>query len=148
MPGFRYRETLHGGFYLLDRPTDERAADFLADVMVPDVTVFARSRTPTATLKGPLTIEGFAADPDVDGRLVLDLEQKRAVYEVTFHAPDRGSLRLRGHKELELLNLVDSFTLLSASVYDEGAHEVGRAVLRFDARGNLGHLLRSFRLMW
>jgi hypothetical protein len=116
--------------------------------MVPDVTVFARSRTPTATLRGQVTLEGFAADPDPEGKLVLDPEAKRAVYEVTFRADEGGRFRLRGHKELELLNLVDSFTLLSASLYDDGAHEVGRAVLRFDARGNLGSLLRSIRLTW
>ena len=56
--------------------------------------------------------------------------------------------RLRGHKELEVLNLVDSFTLVRASLYDPDARGIGRATLRFDARGNWRSLVRSFRLTW
>ena len=42
MLGFRYREVLHGGFYLLASPVDERAADLFLDVEVADV---SRSNT-------------------------------------------------------------------------------------------------------
>jgi hypothetical protein len=144
MLGFRYREVLHGGFYFLDHPVDERAADLDLQVTVREWSSFARAATPTADIEGPLTLEGFAEDPRASGQLALQPEQKRAIYELSFVAPG-GRHRLRGYKEFELLNLIDSFTLLRASLYDDSAREIGRAVLRFDARGNLGRLLRSFR---
>jgi hypothetical protein len=146
MPGFRYREVLHGGFYFLAEPRDERAADLALDVDVPDVAAFVLSRT--ARLSGPLTLEGFANDPAPDGKLVFDPDRQTVHYEVSFDATAGGRYRLRGYKQFDFLNLVDSFTLVRASLYDDAAHEVGRAVLRFDARGNWKSLVRSFRLVW
>jgi hypothetical protein len=148
MLGFRYREVLHGGFYLLSNPVDERAADVLLDVEMEDVSAFGRSRTPTARLRGHVTLQGFADDADADGKLVLDPEHKRAIYELSFKEKGGDRYRLRGHKELEVLNLVDSFTLVRASLYDPDAREIGRATLRFDARGNWRSLVKSFRFMW
>jgi hypothetical protein len=153
MLGFRYREDLHGGFHFLSNPVDERAADVALDVFVPDVSTVGLSRT--AMLGGPVKLEGFADDPRSDGKLVLDLEQKRALYEISFtaggatsdgHELPTARYRLRGYKQLEVLNLVDSFTMIRASLYDPTAREIGRAVLRFDVRGHWGSLLRSFRL--
>jgi hypothetical protein len=150
--GFRYTEELHGGFYFLSTPVDERAADLRLDVAVPDVAAFGQLHT--AELRGPLKLEGFAdaRGADVQGKLVLDLEGQRALYELSFTGGDDahpvGRYRLRGYKQFELLNLVDSFTLVRASLYDADAREIGRAMLRFDARGNWASLVRSFRLAW
>jgi hypothetical protein len=121
------------------------------DVLVPDVAQFGQSHT--ARLSGPLSLEGFADDPRSEGKLVIDVQQQCALYELSFTggggagdgALACGPYRLRGYKQVDPLNLIDSFTLLRASLYDATAREIGRAVLRFDARGNLGSLLRSFR---
>ncbi len=161
MLGLRYREELHGGFYFFTRPLDERAADLSLDVVIPDVARFGPSCV--AELGGPVRLEGFADDPRSGGKLVFDVAEKSAVYELSFTGGKPGSsaveggaadalpwglYRLRGFKQLDPLNLVDSLTLVRASIYAPDAHEIGRATLRFDARGNLGSLLRSFRVTW
>jgi hypothetical protein len=141
-----YRETLHGGFYLLADPVDERPADFDLHVDVPRLSRFVPSLT--ATLSGKVRLEGFAESSPATGKLVLVPDQRRAIYELSFAGTDGATYRFRGQKEFLVLNPADALTLLQGSVYDEGAREVGRAVLRFDARGNLGSLLRSIRLRW
>ena len=146
MPGFRYREEMHGGFYLLANPVDERPADLALSIEVPDVTSFALTKT--ARLGGTLKLEGFAHEGHTEGKLVLDVEARRATYTLPFRSVDGRLHQLRGYKQLEVLNLVDSFTLLRVSLYDDTPYEIGRAVLRFDARGNLGSLLRSIRPVW
>jgi hypothetical protein len=145
MVGLTYRETLHGGFYLLSAPVDERTADLELDVEATDVLAFAQSRT--AKLGGEITFGGFADHVRADGTFVVDAEEGRASYELHFTGNDGAAYRFRGHKELSWLNPMDSLTLVRGSVYDGGAREIGRAVVRFDARGNLGSLVRSVRLL-
>jgi hypothetical protein len=146
MLGFRYQELLHGGFYFLASPVDERSADLTLDIEVRDLPAFALSRT--ATVHGRVKLAGFADDPDGTGKLVFDKDEKRALYEVSFRADDGVAYRLRGYKQLEVLNLVDSFTLVRGSLYDMDAREVGRVVVRFDVRGNWASLVRSFQPTW
>jgi hypothetical protein len=146
MLGFSYREALHGGFYFLDDPRDERAADLKLDVDVKDALALMHSRT--ATLSGDIKLDGFAESVRADGVLIIDPDQKRVSYELSFVANDHARYRFRGHKELTLLNFADSFTLVQASLYNDRAREIGRAVVRFDARSNWASLLRSFRLRW
>ena len=143
MVGFRFHETLHGGFYLLANPIDERAADLELDFEVADVTAFAVSHV--AKAYGAVKLEGFADDPNGEGKLVFDRNNKRALYEVAFTTNEGARFRFRGHKQVELLNPIDSFTLVRASLYDADARELGRAVLRFDERGNWKSLVKSFR---
>ncbi len=143
MLGFRYQEVLHGGFYFLDNPPFERAADLVLDVAVKDVTRLRDSQR--ADIHARVTLEGFADDPSAEGKLVLDKAGKRLHYDVSFKANGGEPYRLRGHKQLEVLNLVDSFTLVRASLYDGKAREVGRATVRFDARGNWRSLVGSIR---
>jgi len=146
MVGFRYHEALHGGFYFLAHPVDERAADLALDFEVPDLTAFAVSHV--AKAYGSVKLEGFADDPNGEGKLVFDRNNKRALYEVSFTTLDGARFRFRGHKQVELLNPVDSFTLVRASLYDADAREVGRAVVRFDVRGNWRSFVKSFRPIW
>jgi hypothetical protein len=147
MLGFRYREVLHGGYYLLSSPVEERAADLSLDVEVHDVSRFTQSRT--ARLRGTIKLEGLADDARVSGKMVVSPDQRRVAYELRFGGNDAARYRLRGYKQLEALNLVDSFTLIRGSLYDAEARETGRAMLRFDARGNWKALLRSVRVrLW
>jgi hypothetical protein len=46
------------------------------------------------------------------------------------------------------LAIVEPFTTLSGSLYDDGRREIGRATLRFDLRSDIRKLLRSFRLVY
>lgn len=147
MLGLRYREVLHGGYYLLASPVDERAADLFLDVDVGDVSRFTQSRT--ARLRGTIKLEGLADDARVSGKVVVNPDQKRITYELRFGGNDGARYRLRGYKQLEVLSLLDSLTLIRGSLYDADAHEIGRAMVRFDLRGNWKALLRSVRIrLW
>ena len=145
MFGFSYRERLHGGFYLLSDPVDERAADLILDIEAPDLGALIRSRT--AELRGDVRLEGFADAARGEGRLIVDPEERRASYELSFTGNDGAAYRFRGHKELSWLNFVDSLTLLHGSVYDDLGRETGRAVLRFDVRGDWASLVQSLRVL-
>jgi hypothetical protein len=140
-----FHETLHGGFYLLADPVDERAADLELDIEVPRLRHLVPSLT--ARLVGQIRLEGFADSP-VTGKIVIVPDQKRGIYELAFTGQDGAPYRFRGQKELLVLNLGDALTLLEGSIYDSSAGEIGRLVARFDVRGNLGSLLRSIRVHW
>jgi len=128
MFGVTYRETLHGGFYLLSDPVDERPADLQLDVEATSVVGFAQSGS--AKLAGEITLGQFADRVRAEGTFVVDAEERRASYELHFTGNDGARYRFRGHKELSWLNLVDSFTLVRGSVYDIHGREVGRATVR------------------
>jgi hypothetical protein len=146
MLGVRFREVLHGGFYLLSDPVDERAADLTLDVEIQDATSFAPSYM--ARLRGAVALERFVDDARIEGKATIAPEQKRVTYEVSFRTGDGTPYRLRGYQQLEVLNLVDSFTLIRGSLYDANAREIGRTVVRLDARGAWRDLLRSIRVYW
>jgi hypothetical protein len=146
MPGLAYREALHGGFYLLSDPMDERAADFDLGVDLPRLSRFVPSLT--AGLEANIHLEGFADKAHATGKFVLVPDQRRGIYELSFLTNDGAPVRFRGQKEALLLNLADALTLLQGSVYDASAREIARVVVRFDPRGSLGSLLRSIRVHW
>jgi hypothetical protein len=142
--GFRFQEALHGGFFLLGDPLGEKSADITLDIHVVDAVSFPRTRV--AKLGASVHLEGLADDKAATGTLVLEDDPKGAVYQLSFVGRDGARYEYRGHKELSLLNFVDSFTLLRGSLYDEGGREIGRSTLRFDVRGAWPSLFKTFRL--
>ena len=145
--GFLYTETLRGSFHPLDEPILERPMQLCVNVRIKKVSDFLKDRI--GALDGRLTMEGLADDVPVSGTIAFRwLEQYRLPYELTFRSNDGASYRLRGQRNLNLLALQDSVTTLVSSVYDATGREVMRADLRFDARADMGKLLRSVRLTY
>jgi hypothetical protein len=145
--GILYSETLEGSFYPLDAPTLERPMRLALNVRIKSVSDFIRDRT--GTVDGSLTMDGFADDVPVSGTIAFRwLDQYRLPYELHFRANDGSGYRLRGQRNVNLLALEDSMTTLVSSVVDEAGREVMRADLRFDARADMGKLLRSLRLTY
>ncbi len=99
-----------------------------------------------ATLNGTVTIEGLAADAAARGTLTFAASGGGALaYEVAFVGEGGRAFRLSGTKTLRLADLPASFTELPATLF-EGEEPVGEAELVFDARKELGHLIRSVRV--
>ncbi len=149
MAGFRFHETLRGGFYFLAEPTDERAIDVDLDIRLDGVRRFARERT--GTIVGRLEIEDFVST-DVTGRIGLAVvNQRRLPYELDFER-EGTRYRLAGEKYIGLLDAGENVTYLPMSLYEvvggKAASELGRANLRFDLRGDLRKTLRSLRPFW
>jgi hypothetical protein len=144
-PGFSFRETMSGAYWRLDAPTDERAIAFTIEARAADVLRFARDKT--CQVRGTIDAEELASGREVTGTLVLRLvDERRLPYRLAFRGDDGRSYELSGQKEWTGVSPVRSLTTLPATLYDDRGEEVGRAILRFDWRSNLGEWLRSFRV--
>jgi hypothetical protein len=143
-PGFSFRETMSGSYWLLDAPTDERAITFTIEARAADVRRFLRDRIWKVT--GNVDAEGLATSRPLEGTLTFKLlDERRLPYRFTFTGDDGAAYELSGQKEWSGLSPILSLTLLPATLYDAGGRELGRATLRFDWRSDFGRWLKSFR---
>jgi hypothetical protein len=144
-PGFSFRETMSGGYWLLDAPTDERALEFTIEARAADVVRFARDKT--WRVRGTIDAEGLASHREVEGTLAFKLlDERRLPYRLAFRGDDGRAYELSGQKEWMGIAPVTSMTTLPATLYDDRGDEIGRALLRFDWRTDLGQWLKSFRV--
>lgn len=142
--GFSFEETMSGSYHLLSAPLDERAISFSIGARVSRIRQFLKDKT--ARIQGEVEVEGFADRGPLEGTLGLKLfDERRLAYSFVFRANDGNDYRLHGQKDVTLIALVDTMTTLPASIYDAAGKEIGRAVLRFDVRGDLMTFLRSWR---
>jgi hypothetical protein len=145
--GFQFRETMTGTYHMLAAPLDERAISFTIGARVEGIRRFIKDRL--ASIEGEVDVEGFADRRPLRGTLALKLlDERRLPYDFTFTGNDDRPYRFRGQKDLALTALADSMTVLPASLYDEEGHEIGRATLRFDVRGDLVKFLKSWKLRY
>ncbi len=144
-PGFSFRETLSGSYWLLAEPTAERAIALAMEATTRDVRRFAVDKT--CRLHGTLDAEGLASGRAVEGTLVFRLiEDRRLPYRLAFTGDDGKRYELSGQKEWSGLAPFQSITLLPATLYDEAGEELGRATLRFDLRADWARWMKSFRI--
>ena len=147
--GFALAESLSGNFYRHDDPLHDRAMSVVLRLDVDGLRRFARDRLVKA--EGTIVAEALAEQGrPIAGTLAMRLfDQKRVTYDLRFDGDDGRSHRLRGQREF-FLHDASSITVLGASLYDAADVEIGRAILRFDARSQLGPMLKSFRprLRW
>ena len=145
LPGFSFRETMSGSYFMLDAPTDERAIAFTIEARASDVARFARDKT--WGVRGTIDAEKLASGAEVEGTLTFKLiDERRLPYRLAFRGDDGKRYELSGQKEWMGLRPIASMTLLPASVYNESGEEIARATLRFDLRSDWGRWLRSFRI--
>jgi hypothetical protein len=145
MAGFAFEETMRGSFHLLADPTVDRAAVLRLRASVSRLRSFVRDKT--ARIEGTVDMEGFATERPLSGTLGLHLfDQRRLVYAFHFAADDGTEYSFRGQSEWRLSDVEGSLTVLPASLYDTNGVELGRAVLRFDARSELRKLVGSFKV--
>lgn len=144
MAGFEFHETMAGSFRLLDESHD-RPMSF---------TIRARSSTwasflrqPEVDIEGEIDAEGFADHRYLRGTLGMDpLRTGVLPYAFRFAANDGAEHAFAGRKTLHAGRLVESMTVLPGAILDAGGKRVAEALLRFDARTDLGRFLRSFKL--
>ena len=146
--GFQLAESMSGSYYLLDEPFRDHAMRVSLRLGVNGLRRFLRERKIDA--KGLVHAEGLATRApegvELTGSLTMKLfDEKRIPYDLSFHGDDGRTYRLRGQRDFFVHAAVDSLTILPASLFDDTGLEIGRAVLRFDARSDLGALVKSFR---
>jgi hypothetical protein len=146
--GFELEEALSGSYYVLDAPLVDRAIRFQIRLGIDGLRAFLRDKRVGA--RGTLFAEGLAEGGGdgvpTTGHVTMRLfEERRVPYDLGFTTDEGRRFRLRGQRDFFMHDLVDSLTILPASLYDERGAEVGRATLRFDARRELPRTLRSLR---
>jgi len=143
--GFELSESASGSYYRLDEPMRDRAIRISLRLEVDGLRRFARDRKLLA--EGTVVAEGLAEQgKPLSGTLAWKLfDEKRVPYDLAFEGDDGKVYRLRGQRDFEVHDVVDSLTILPASLYDESGEEIARATLRFDPRQELPQLFKSFR---
>ncbi len=148
MFGFELQESFSGSYYRLDEPLRDHSLRVDLRLGVDGIRRFLRDRTVEVTgrLFAETLAERTAGGVPLFGTLAMRLfDEKRIPYDLSFEGDDRRIYRLRGQRDFFVHDVVDSLTILPASVYDDGGVERARAVLRFDPKTELGALVRSFR---
>lgn len=136
---------LRGHFHLLDAPLEDRAIDCALRLDFHSVSgaLFGR----TGRVHGRLSAGGVATDRAVDGAVtVRGGGQGRLLLTLGFEGDDARPRTLRGYVEVLPAAPLATVTEVPFSLYAANDDEIARGVLRFDARGELGSLVRSLRL--
>jgi hypothetical protein len=145
LPGFSFRETMRGSYWLLAEPTDERGIDVALRARVDDLPRFVRDKT--CRLEGTVDAERFASGASLLGTLVFKwIDERRMPYRFWFLGDDGRRYELSGQKEWSGLAPLRSITMLPASLYDESGEELARATLRVDLRADWAAWLKSIRI--
>ncbi|HRG99232.1 MAG TPA: hypothetical protein PLR99_23440 [Polyangiaceae bacterium] len=139
---------LRGHFHLLEAPLEDRAIDCALAVDFHGVGGAFLGRVGRVT--GELSAEGVATARALAGSLALrGGAHARLLLTFGFEGDDGAPRTLRGYVEVLPAAPLATVTEVPFSLYAVRAgddDEVGRGVLRFDARGELGAVLRSLRL--
>ncbi len=144
MAGFEFRETMAGSYHLTQAPDRERPMAFTVRARTRGLVSFLR--TPVADIEGEVDAEGFADHRPLRGTLLLSALRRRTLeYAFEFTSNDGRACAFEGKKTLADSSLVDAMTVLPGVLVERGGAEIGRALLRFDLRGQLLRFLRSFR---
>ena len=144
--GWQFEETLRGTYHLLANPTDERPIQLAVVVRALGLRAFTLHKT--AIVTGTIDLQGFADQRPVSGTLAFrHLQERRIPYELHFQGNDTLPYIFRGQRDLRLIALADALTALPGSIYSQDDDEIGRATLRFDWRGELAKVFRSFRIL-
>jgi hypothetical protein len=92
-------------------------------------------------------MEGFADRRPVHGRISASFTEELHIrYDFRFKANDGEEHALRAEQCFLAVDPIGSFTTLDATIYDAQARERARALLRFDAKRELGPMVRSLRI--
>jgi hypothetical protein len=140
-----FREHMTGSYHLLAEPLQDRIAEL--ELVVSAKASRETLRAPALGVTGTVDLEGFATKRPCEGKVALKIaNEQRIPYDLRFTGDDGRPYQLFGQRDLSVPRLADALTTLQASVCDEKGREVARAVLRFDARSELGQLVRSIRV--
>jgi hypothetical protein len=144
MLGFSFQEQMQG-HAIRDGETFDRPFQF--DLRVEAPRLFAFFRTVIAEAEGRVSLDGLARDAAARGTMELSpFEQKRIRYVFDFQGDDGQRYRFDGHKSIDMLKPIQTWTTLPGKVLRADGSEWGSATLRFSLKKHLGPLVSSFRL--
>jgi hypothetical protein len=140
MIGFHFHETMQGTY---TRDGVERPMKFSLEARAGSWLQHLRDRK--ARINGTIDAEGLASARTIDGELTIDPVIRRIIrYEFNFTGDDGKAYRFAGQKDVSLLDLANSMTILPAEIFD-GSTAIAKALVKFDKR-DLPAFLMSWRL--
>jgi hypothetical protein len=145
-PGLAFRETMSGGYWRLEAPTEVLAIAVTLEARAPDLTELVRERT--FVVKGTIDAERLAARRPLEGTIAFRFVQHgRVHYRLAFQGDDGLRYGLGGQKEWSPLAPLDSLGVLASSLYDANDGEIARATLRFAEPAGVWNLVKSLRVL-
>jgi hypothetical protein len=146
--GVGFAVPLRGHFHRFDSPLVDRAIDCHLAFELEGMRQSVLHRV--GRVSGWVTASGLARAPVLDGAVTYrEASEGQAI--VTLHFASDGEagsgerLTLRGFVEVLPVAPLTTATTMPFSLYSASDQEIGRGVLRFDLRGDLGRVVRSLR---
>ncbi len=146
--GVGFAVPLRGHFHLFDSPLVDRAIDCHLTFELEGMRQSVLRRV--GRVSGWVTASGLARAPVLDGAVTYrEASEGQAI--VTFRFAREGdprpgdTLTLRGFVEILPVAPLTTATTMPFSLYSASDQEIGRGVMRFDLRGDLGRVVRSLR---
>lgn len=142
--GFQFRQRLSGTFSTVDGSLEDKPMEFNVTGRAASVRSFARDNI--ATLRGTITMEGFATDAHLKGTLEAALLRKgKFIYEFEFTNDAGTQCRFRGVENIEPVNLLETMTSMDLEVTDADGKRLAQGSAKFDIRADLLRMAASFR---
>jgi nucleoside-diphosphate-sugar epimerase len=142
--GFQFRQRLRGTFGTEDGRLVDQPLEFNVTGRASSVRAFARDNI--ATLRGTITMDGFATDARLEGTLEAALLNKgRFIYEFDFTSDAGQRCHFRGIESVEPVNLLQTMTTMELVVDDEAGARLATGMAKFDIRADLLRMAASFR---
>jgi hypothetical protein len=141
LPGFRFDETMAGTITLAGETEPRRILFCVHAEAARGVEYLRDGRT---QLSGVISIERLTEAAPLTGALWILPLQRVIRYEISFADAEGRALRFVGQKDVRLLDLRRTMTVLPGRLLDENQRELGRGEVRFSL-AELPSFLNSFR---
>lgn len=138
--GLRFEQQLRGTYHRLADPGLERPAELDVEVELP---LGRLLRAAEGRLRGHLRAEGYA-DAPIEGTYLLDLRDRKIVYDFRFRAADGRERRFHGETVFDVTRPVRAIEDLVGRIYDD-EREDARVLLSVPFETGLWRMLRSLR---
>lgn len=140
LPGFSFDETMAGTLTLAGESQPRRILFCLHAEAARGLAYLRDGRT---RLSGVISIERLTEAAPLTGSLWILPLSRIIRYELSFEDADGKALRFVGQKDVRLLDLRRTMTVLPGRLLDQDDHELGRGEVRFSL-SDLPSFLNSF----
>lgn len=141
-----FKETMAGAWTPLDAPTDQRRLSFTVRALSRSLPRFLRKRV--VDIEGSIDAEGLADGARLYGTLGLDVVRTGTLpYDFHFRGNDGKRYRFVGQKDVAISRLLETMTVLPASLLDAAGKKIGDATVRFDASHDMVSFLKSWKIV-
>lgn len=142
--GFQFRQRLSGTFDSTDGALEKSRMEFQVTGRATSVRQFVLDNM--TTLRGTISMDGFATDSSLEGTLEAALLRKgKFIYEFEFINDDGEQCHFRGVENVEPANLLKTMTTMNFDVTNKTGDTLAKGSAKFDIRADLLTMASSFQ---